>query len=563
MLQGILLIAYYVVYTVDVEHGKLLIHRSPAKDLVFVVFHATLFIIVNRLLIPKLFYKKRYLLFLWALLGCLTLYGIIEEGIIEYWLYPDSRGRDPVTLSSIYWYWGEIIGVLVVFMCIQFVGDNLENQRKIEQIEKDRLDSELKFLRSQIQPHMLFNSLNNIYAHALAKSEKVPDLILQLANVLRYILYEANTEKVALSKELAVLEEYIALQKIPLKKRGEVISKIHRGTSEKALYMAPLLLIPFVENSFKHSLNSLATGIEIRICIEVIKNVLHFEVQNNYQPQVVTSDTLTSQGIGLENVKKRLKILYPEQHTLIVEKTATTFLVKLTLQLPMKPLKCLIIEDQLPAQEILTGYLQEVPRLELVAAYVDPLAAITLLETTKIDILFLDVHLPKISGIDFLKSLQSTPHIILTTAFPEYALEGFELDVVDYLLKPFSFERFLRAIAKIERIVKSDDPIIYQQALFVKTKGIIQKIKIEEILLVEAKGDFVLMYTLSEKYIVSTSLQNSLQLLGEQFVRCHKSFIVNVTYIEKIIGNTIQLRAYTIPIGRTFREGFLEKLNML
>ncbi|MEM9982111.1 MAG: hypothetical protein AAF734_06420 [Bacteroidota bacterium] len=90
------------------------------------------------------------------------------------------------------------------------------------------------------------------------------------------------------------------------------------------MYIAPLLLIPFVENSFKHSLNSLASGIEIRICIEV---------QNNYQPQVVTSATLTAQGIGLENVKKRLKLLYPQQHTLVVEKTATIFLVKLTLQL--------------------------------------------------------------------------------------------------------------------------------------------------------------------------------------------------------------------------------------
>ena len=129
----------------------------------------------------------------------------------------------------------------------------------------------------------------------------------------------------------------------------------------------------------------------------------------------------------------------------------------------MEVFKCLIIEDQLPAQRILKSYIAEIPNLELVDAYISPLKAMESLKGKVIDILFLDVHLPKISGIDFLKSLPQPPSVILTTAFPEYALEGFELDVIDYLLKPFSFERFLKAISKIQRIAKHSNPIFHQK----------------------------------------------------------------------------------------------------
>ena len=153
-------------------------------------------------------------------------------------------------------------------------------------------------------------------------------------------------------------------------------------------------------------------------------------------------------------------------------------------------LKCIIIEDQLSAQRILKGYIDEVPNLELIEAYVDPLLAIPQLETEQVDVLFLDIHLPKISGIDFLKSLHKAPSIILTTAFTDYAVEGFELDVVDYLLKPFSFERFLKSISKIKRIGQNKHPLVHRQYLFVRTKGTIQKIKIEDIFFYRIKRRF-------------------------------------------------------------------------
>lgn len=229
----------------------------------------------------------------------------------------------------------------------------------------------------------------------------------------------------------------------------------------------------------------------------------------------------------------------------------------------MTTFKCLIIEDQVHAQRILQRYIKEVPYLQLVGTFIAPLEALPYLKQHKVEVLFLDIHLPKISGIDFLKLLPDPPSVILTTAFTEYALEGFELDVVDYLLKPFSFERFLKSIFKIQRISKDKPPIVHQRYLFVRSKHVIQKIKIQDVCFIEAKGDFVVLHTSSNSYIANTSLSDILQRLGEHFIRCHKSFIVHIHWIDKINGNRIKMGEREIPIGRTYRERLLEKLEMI
>lgn len=229
----------------------------------------------------------------------------------------------------------------------------------------------------------------------------------------------------------------------------------------------------------------------------------------------------------------------------------------------MELLKCLIIEDQLSAQRILTSYISEVPNLALIGTYIAPLEAMQQLETTVVDVLFLDVHLPKISGIDFLKSLSNPPPVILTTAFTEYALEGFDLDVIDYLLKPYSFERFLKAIAKINRIAKNNLPIFHQKYLFLRAQGVIQKVKIEAILFVEAKGSFVLIHTIDNRLIANISLQEVLSRLDSNFIRCHKSFVVNIGAITKIVGNRITIADTQIAIGRTYRNTLMAQLKMI
>lgn len=229
----------------------------------------------------------------------------------------------------------------------------------------------------------------------------------------------------------------------------------------------------------------------------------------------------------------------------------------------MNNLKCLIIEDQLPAQRILKGYIEQVEYLDLVGIYLDPIKAMYQLEENSIDVLFLDIHLPKISGISFLKSLNHSPFVIITTAFSEYAVEGFEYNVVDYLLKPFAFNRFLKAVSKINRLVKDEHVSLREQTIFIKTKGIIQKINIQDILYIESKGDFVLLHTSNGNHIASTSLQNIIRILGMEFTRSHKSYAVRLNSIDKIIGNTIKISSYKIPIGRTYREELIRRLKAI
>lgn len=229
----------------------------------------------------------------------------------------------------------------------------------------------------------------------------------------------------------------------------------------------------------------------------------------------------------------------------------------------MDRFNCLIIEDQIPAQEILIDYIEQVPTLHLSDVYISPLEALVNIEKQNVDILFLDIHLPKLSGIELLKSMNNPPHTILTTAFSEYAVEGFDLDVVDYLLKPFSFERFLRAISKIPinagLLTKEHE----SDQLFVRNKGQIIKIKIASIDYIKAKGDFTIISHDGNREVANISLNKLTDILDSKFVRCHKSFIININSIEKIIGNQIIIGSKEIPIGRSFKINLMNRLKMI
>lgn len=229
----------------------------------------------------------------------------------------------------------------------------------------------------------------------------------------------------------------------------------------------------------------------------------------------------------------------------------------------MEPLNCIIIEDQIPAQETLKEYIGQVPSLNLLNTYISPLEALADLDGNIVDVMFLDVHLPKLSGIDLLRSLQEPPQTILTTAFTEYAIEGFDLDVVDYLLKPFSFERFLKSVSKTKKKVLRNNTVSNQEFLFVRNKGQIKKLAIAEIEYLEAKGDFILICTSENREVANISLQKVLPSLGKNFVRCHKSYIVNIDRIEKIIGNHIVIKTKQIPIGRTLKDQFMERIKTI
>ncbi|MCG8308747.1 MAG: response regulator transcription factor [Cytophagales bacterium] len=226
-------------------------------------------------------------------------------------------------------------------------------------------------------------------------------------------------------------------------------------------------------------------------------------------------------------------------------------------------MNCIIIEDQPPAQRILKKYIDDYAPLQLLGTFSDATLAMEYLKTERIDLIFLDIHLPKLSGMDFIKALTNPPHVILTTAYSEYALESYEYDVVDYLLKPFSFQRFIKAVLK----VPSNNPKQYKSGdssqesrgeLFIKSGYEYVKIKISDILYIQSDTDYTEIYTSAMKYVSSEPLHYWRDKLNNsQFVRVHKSYIVNVSKIVKIAGNRIHLsEQIIIPIGRTFKDNF-------
>jgi DNA-binding LytR/AlgR family response regulator len=231
-------------------------------------------------------------------------------------------------------------------------------------------------------------------------------------------------------------------------------------------------------------------------------------------------------------------------------------------------LRCIIIEDQPPAQRVLQKYIGDVDYLELRATFSDAIEAVDFLKSEVIDLIFLDIHLPKISGIDFLKTLANKPYIILTTAFPDYALESYEHDVVDYLLKPFSFQRFIKAVVKVPQrdkdTSKSDnhhgsfrDPDV----IFIKSGYEHIKVAISEIRYIKSEADYTEIFTVDRKHLTSHPLKYWLERLEQiDFVQIHKSFVVNTSKIVKVSGNRVYFDKETmVPIGRSYKEHFVEK----
>ncbi len=226
-------------------------------------------------------------------------------------------------------------------------------------------------------------------------------------------------------------------------------------------------------------------------------------------------------------------------------------------------MKCIIVEDQTPAQRILKKYIEEMGSLTLIGTFGDPIQAMDFLSQEKVDLMFLDINLPKLSGISLLKSLSDKPQVIFTTAYSEYALDGYELEVADYLLKPFSFERFVKAVSKVRRYQSQSPPADNpsKREHFIKIGHEHVRIILDEIVYLAADGDYCELWLGEKKYLSSEPLKKWIELLPqENFYRVHKSYIVNTKYIHKISGNQIYLTDNKVlPSGRAYREEFFRR----
>lgn len=215
----------------------------------------------------------------------------------------------------------------------------------------------------------------------------------------------------------------------------------------------------------------------------------------------------------------------------------------------------MIIEDEPSSQQVLEKFIEKISYLELIATCSDALEALEQLQKTEAELLFLDINMPKVSGISFYKSLKNPPKVIFTTAYPEYAVQGFELNAVDYLLKPFSFERFLTAVNKA-----MDGEKIEKRALMVKSEGVIHKISANDIVYIEALGDYIKIQLQDQYLIVNESLINLRKRLSQDvFAQLHRSYLVNIYKVTAVMGNQVFCDKKALPIGRMFRESFLQK----
>jgi DNA-binding LytR/AlgR family response regulator len=229
-------------------------------------------------------------------------------------------------------------------------------------------------------------------------------------------------------------------------------------------------------------------------------------------------------------------------------------------------ISCLIVDDEPLARSLLTDYVKKIPYLNLLDASSSPLTAIEILRSTPVDLLFLDIQMPEITGISLLKALQKKPLVILTTAYSEYALEGYELDVIDYLLKPITFERFLRAVEKANQrlttpapapVIKNIPDAVVPPFVFVKDGTKLVKVRWEDILYVEGLKDYVTIHTRTQKIVTLQRLKSmEEQLPPDKFIRIHHSYIVAVDAIDVIHKGEVQIGPVTIPVSDTYRKSF-------
>lgn len=240
----------------------------------------------------------------------------------------------------------------------------------------------------------------------------------------------------------------------------------------------------------------------------------------------------------------------------------------------MNTIKCLVVDDEELARTLLENYIGRLPHLELVGKCKDPMEAMQALQQQQVDLMFLDIQMPQLTGVDFLKTLSKKPLVIFTTAYPDYALEGYSLDVTDYLLKPFSFERFMQAVNKAGEIIRlqslavqpaevpaSASPSPEKDLLLVKSEHKIHRIKYADILYIQGMREYVAYYTPSGRILSLQSLKSlEEELPSDRFIRIHKSYIVAIHKIDTLEGNQVHVGKEKLPVGANYKEAVMSRV---
>ena len=314
---------FLVLLTGNKDQLGLIMIKSGVNIVLFILMA---YINVNYL-IPQLLSKGKTIQYVLALL--LTAVAMTPIKLVLFYLiYSHDVASQKYFLDNYHLPMVELLLVGVASTIYKLFTDILYHQNRTRELERQNLTSELKFLKTQIDPHFFFNTLNSLYALSLKKSDRAPDTVLKLSNMMRYMLYECNDKTVSLEKEIEYIRNYIDLEAIRVPDRNVVNLTIEGDAANKQIM--PLVFSPFIENSFKHGLNTVDSGF-IHIKLKIMDDHLFFRISNSYNAEAQNDKDIG--GIGLENVKRRLNLVYPDNHMLKIDKNASTYQIELYIKL--------------------------------------------------------------------------------------------------------------------------------------------------------------------------------------------------------------------------------------
>ncbi|MDX2246121.1 MAG: histidine kinase [Bacteroidia bacterium] len=286
------------------------------------------------ILIPRFLLTRKYWTFVFLIMALMLLAGLLQRAIIYYIIYPVKYPDFALTELEPFMHGYKIIRtvlqityVLIFTSAIKITKYWYNDQQKARELVREKLEAELKFLKSQIHPHFLFNTLNNLYALSLKKSDHAPEVVLRLSGLVNYMLYDASAPKVPLAREIDSIHNYIALEKIRYGNNLDIFFDVTGNIS--GTQIAPMLLLPFIENGFKHGASDETDDKWITANLNVNNEYLTFKVENGKPGIRINPRENYPGGIGLQNVKRRLELLYPDRHELKIYDEESTFLVVL------------------------------------------------------------------------------------------------------------------------------------------------------------------------------------------------------------------------------------------
>jgi len=302
-----------------------------ARSIISTGFFASIVYVNWMLLIPKFLKKRNWVMYLISLI-LLAVLVTPPQVLAMFLIYDDSP-----SIQSYFYHKQNVLFFQSIFIAVssaafKITQDWLGHERASKDLKSQNLASELNFLKSQINPHFLFNTLNNLYALSLKKSDQAPETVLMLSEMMRYMLYECNVERVMLQKEINYIKNYLELEKIRLGENFDIDFKVEGEAYD--LQIAPLMFIPFIENSFKHGMNTLLTEGFVHIYLKIEDGDVFMKITNTKGAQI-SKDPKGKQsgGIGLINIKRRLKLIYPQKHKISFVETNDEFTVQLNIQL--------------------------------------------------------------------------------------------------------------------------------------------------------------------------------------------------------------------------------------